>query len=150
MKDMIQNFWGALLAAVAGAMVMCFIFTGALTVSTGMAGFYVRTYAREESVDAEDLVAAVHLRSGETLAAEDLIKSLSGQEYGVRVRKVELCSGADAGRDVTEKAVSEAGSEVTFPKSGAYRVSLYVGRDRGAYTEETLYYAVEEAGPAIV
>lgn len=150
MKEVIKNFWGAILTALTGAMVMCFIFTGALTVSTGMSGFSSRSYAREESVDSEDLVAAVHLRCGEAVAAEGLIKSLSGQEYGVRVRKVELCSGADAGRDVTERAASEEGNEVTFPKSGAYRVSLYIGRESGAYTEETFYYAVEEAGPAIV
>ena len=147
MKAAMKNFLGAILAALTGALVLCFIFTGALSVSTGMSGFLSRSYAMEEALGTADLVAAVHLRSGEAMEAGRLVKSLSGKKYSVRVRKVELCSGADARRDVTEKALSRDGNELTFPKSGAYRVSLYIGLDQGTYTEETFFYAVEGSGP---
>lgn len=167
MKEIMKNYGAAILAAVMAAAVLSLIFSGALFRGQGTASLpslnlseksagigalgeaSVKTVRSRGGIDAADVVSAVHLTSGEALPVDSLVKSLSGKAYSVRVRRVELCSGADAGRDVTGDALAPDGASLTFPKSGAYRVSLVLSDTDGAYMNGSMYYAIEPAGPLL-
>lgn len=167
MKEIMKNYGAAILAAVTAAAVLSLIFSGALFRGQGTGSLHtfdltersagignlgeasVKTVRSKGEIDASDVVSAVHLTSGEALPVDSLVKSLSGKAYAVRVRRVELCSGADAGRDVTGEVLASDGDSVTFPKSGAYRVSLVLSDADGAYMNGSMYYAIEPAGPLL-
>ena len=68
MKAAMKNFLGAILAALTGALVLCFIFTGALSVSTGMSGFLSRSYAMEEALGRNFFLCGGGLRSADGLS----------------------------------------------------------------------------------
>lgn len=167
MKEVIKNYGAAIVAAFTAAAVLGLIFSGALF--RGRVAGMFHSYAMQEKaaglgaasdgsteavrsrmdIDAGDIVSAVHLVCNEEIAANSLVKSLSGKSYSVRIRKVELCSGADAGKDITSSALADGGESVCFPKSGAYRVSMVITDAAGAYMNGTMYYAIEPAGPLL-
>lgn len=167
MKEVMKNYGAAVLAAVTAAAVLSLIFSGLLI--RGQGGKALYSYSMPEraagmgeigdisaesvrskmGIDAADIVSAVHLTCGDIIGTDSLVKSLAGKKYSVRIRSVELCSGADAGRDVTASVLSGDGKTVCFQKSGAYRISMVITDAAGAYMNGTMYYCLEPAGPLL-
>lgn len=164
MKDVIRSYGPALIAAVAAALVLVLLFGGKVTVldaagkgaygmtsrlTAGQAGAADRSVRRvfeTVSWDASDVVSAVHLKAGQKYGKDSLVKSLSGKNLSVKVTSVELCSGAEAGTDVSGRVLSEDGNYVTFHRSGAYRVRMVVTEEDGKFMNGTMYYGIEPEG----